>query len=60
MVWVMPHSVVSTDHGLVDVTLKASDLIGLAFYSIEGDPAEFTEWAKRHPQESRPIVSALP
>lgn len=55
MVWVMPHSVVRTGLGLVDVTLKQTDLIGLGFFPIEGDPAEFKEWAKKYPRESRPI-----
>jgi len=59
MVWVMPHSVVRTDLGFLDVTVKPMDLVGLAFFPIEGDPIEFTEWAKKFPQESRSIASTL-
>lgn len=58
MVWVMAHSVVRADQGLMDITLKQADLAGLAFFEIDGDLAGFTEWAKRYPQESRPIVAA--
>jgi len=54
IVWVMPHSVVRTDQGMVDVTLTMTELQGLAFFPIEGDPEAFKEWAMRHPQESRP------
>jgi hypothetical protein len=56
MVWVMPHSIVRTDQALVDITLKVTDFVGLAFFPIEGDPDGFTDWAKLHPQESRPIA----
>ena len=55
MVWVTPHSVVRTDQGLIDVTLKPVELVGLAFFSIEGGPAGFIEWAKRHPRLTRPL-----
>lgn len=56
MVWVMPHSVVRTEAGLVDVTLGKTELRGLAFFPIEGDPEAFTEWAKRYPRESVSII----
>lgn len=58
VVWVMPHSVVRTAAGLVDVTLKSAELRGLAFFSIEGGPENFMDWAKRYPQESRSIVQS--
>ncbi|WP_159086356.1 hypothetical protein [Burkholderia mayonis] len=58
VVWVMPHSVVRTATGLVDVTLKSAELRGLAFFSIEGDPERFIDWAKRYPQESRSVVQS--
>jgi len=56
MVWVMSHFVVHTDQDLVDVTLKQEDLFGSAFVSLESDPAEFKEWVKRYPRDSRSIV----
>lgn len=56
IVLVMPHSVVRTATGLVDVTLTNAELESVAFFSIEGDPEGFKEWAKRYPQERRPIV----
>lgn len=59
LVWVMPHSVVRTTSGLMDVTLREDQLQGLAFYPLDRDGMGFVELAKRFPRESRPIASAL-
>lgn len=58
MVWVMPHSVVRTDSGLVDVTLPADQLRGLGFFALAEDVNGFVELAQRFPRESRPIARA--
>lgn len=56
MVWVMPHSVVRTSEGLLDVTLTEEQRRGLGFFSLTGDVDGFSALAQRFPQESRPIV----
>lgn len=53
MVWAIAHSVVRTDHWLIDITLAPADTVGLEFFPIDGDPAGFIEWAKRHPRLTR-------
>jgi hypothetical protein len=55
-VWVMPHSVVRTAAGLIDVTLNNAELHGVAFFAIGGDPEGFKDWANQYPQETRSIV----
>lgn len=59
MVWVMPHSVVRTADGLVDVTLNSEQLRLLSFFWVVGDSDGFQPLAMRFPRESRPIASAL-
>lgn len=57
-VWVMAHTAVRIDGGLVDVTLDQSQLRGLAFFAVAGPVSGFVDWAKRYPRETRPIPAA--
>lgn len=54
-VWIMPHSVVRTEGGLIDITLNPSQLRGTAFFAIDGPADGFVDWAKRYPRETRPV-----
>lgn len=54
-VWVIAHSVVRGNAGLMDVTLNPLKLQGLGFFSIAGDTGDFVEWAKRYPRVTRPV-----
>lgn len=56
MVWVMPHSVVRTETGLVDVTLPADQLRWLGFYPLLDAIDGFEKLAQQFTRESRPIA----
>jgi hypothetical protein len=58
-VWVMPHSVVRTGQGLIDVTLSPDELRSLGFFALETAMTNFVDMAKRFPRESRPVATAL-